>query len=336
MTAHRPLRSAVAGLLAISGLVAACSGGTTSTSSGAPASSTGSSGGAAASAAPSGDPTKDKLAQVESRGTLVAFVDPDYAPQSMTVKGAVRAASTKCAPNQMTGPEVDGYDVVTTKLVAEELGVEPCFVAIPFDEVIAGGWGDRIDVAWGSGALTESRMKALYMTQPYYTTPANFFVKKESSYQKPADLSGKQIGACSGCTHEQYLKQTLALPGETIDFAVNNPKIVTYAHEPPGLQDVAKGKIDAFLCSQPVGVGAINDGEDLRMLDAPAFTTFKTGYIDKSLSLTAGPFVDAIDKAIEDLIANGKLKAASTKFFGTDFATAAGTFDLKTINQTVQ
>jgi polar amino acid transport system substrate-binding protein len=343
MTTHREprraaFRVAALGLFAVA--FAACSG-ATSTGSTAPGSSPataagGSGSAASAAAASSGDPTKDKLAQVQDRGTLVVFVDPDYAPQSMAVKGATRAASTKCAPNQMTGPEVDGYDVVTAKLVAGELGVEPCFVAIPFDEVIAGGWGDRIDVAWGSGALTESRMKALYMTQPYYTTPANFFVKKASSYQKPSDLSGKQIGACSGCTHEQYLKHTLALPGEQIDFAVTNPKIVTYAHEPPGLHDVATGKIDAFLCSQPVGVGAIKDGEDLRMLDTQAFTTFKTGYVDKSLTLAAGPFVDAIDKAVKDLIANGKLKAASEKFFGTDYATAAGAFDLTSINQTVQ
>jgi ABC-type amino acid transport substrate-binding protein len=174
------------------------------------------------------------------------------------------------------------------------------------------------------------------MTQPYYTTPANFFVKKESSYQAPADLSGKQIGACSGCTHEQYLKKTLALPGEDITFAVTDPKIVTYAHEPPGLQDVADGKIDAFLCSQPVGAGAIKDGADLRMLDTAAFTTFKTGYVDKSLTLAAEPFVDAINKAVDDLLANGKLKDASVKFFGTDFATAAGAFDLAGLHQTVQ
>ena len=41
----------------------------------------------------------------------------------------------------------------------------------------------------------------------------------------------------------------------------------------PAWADVAAGKIDAFLCSQPVGAGAITDGADLRMLDTPAFYT---------------------------------------------------------------
>jgi polar amino acid transport system substrate-binding protein len=295
--------------------------------------SSGSTGGTSAS--PAADPTKDKLAQVQARGTLVLFTDPAYPPQSMKVDGATRAPNTKCGPNQLTAPEMDGYDVETGKLVAAKLGVEPCFVAVPFDEVIAGGWGDRFDVAWGSGAMTTSRMEKLYVTQPYYTTPANFFVKKDSPYQTPADLSGKQIGACSGCTHEQYLRKTLALPGETLTYAVTDPKIVTYASEPPGLDAVAAGKIDAFLCSQPVGAEAITKGGDLRMLDTPAFYTYKTGYIDRSMTLAPQAFLAAIDGAIRDLEKSGDLKTASQKYFGTDYVTAAAAFDMAKVNQTV-
>jgi polar amino acid transport system substrate-binding protein len=295
----------------------------------------GCSGSSATPASANGDPTKDKLAQVEARGTLVLWTDPDYAPQSMAVKGATRLASTKCAPNQMTAPEMTGYDAETGKLVAAELGLEPCFVTAPWDQVIAGNWGDQWDVAWGSGALEAARMGALYVTQPYYTTPANFFVLASSSYQKPSDLDGKQIGACSGCTHQQYLQGTLALPGESLSPLVANPKLVTYASEIPGLADVAAGKIDAFLCSQPVGAGAIKSGSPLRMLDQVAFYTYKTGYVDRGLTLSPTAFLDKINGAIHDLEANGKLKALSIQFFGIDYVTAAATFDLASVGQKV-
>ncbi|HLY12718.1 MAG TPA: transporter substrate-binding domain-containing protein [Candidatus Limnocylindrales bacterium] len=295
----------------------------------------GCSGSSATPASANGDPTKDKLAQVEARGTLVLWTDPDYAPQSMAVKGATRLASTKCAPNQMTAPEMTGYDAETGKLVAAELGLEPCFVTAPWDQVIAGNWGDQWDVAWGSGALEASRMSALYVTQPYYTTPANFFVLASSPYQKPADLDGKQIGACSGCTHQQYLQGTLTLPGESLSPLVSNPKLVTYASEIPGLADVAAGKIDAFLCSQPVGAGAIKTGSPLRMLDQVAFYTYKTGYVDRGLTLSPAAFLDKINGAIHDLEANGKLKALSIQFFGIDYVTAAATFDLASVGQKV-
>ena len=313
------LRTALAMIATVAAVVTACGAGT------------GSSGSAAASA----DPTKDKLAQVLVRGTLVLATDLDYAPQSFAVKGATRAATTKCSPNQLTAPEVSGYDAETGKLVAAAMGVEACFVSVPFDQIIAGNWGDRWDVAWGSGALTAARMKTLYMTQPYYSTPANYFVLASSKYQTPADLSGKQIGACAGCTHELYLRKTLSLPGETLTVEVTDPKIVTFANEVPGLQAVADGKIDAFLCSQPVGAGAIAKGKALRQLDEVAFFTQKTGYVDRGLTLAPGPFLDRVDAAIRDLHTQGKLKALSIQFFKTDYATPAAGFDLASINQQV-
>ena len=72
-----------------------------------------------------GDPAKDKLAQIQARGTLVEYFEDDYPPQSISVKGATRPAGTKCADNQLTAPEVTGYDNEVPKLVAKELGVEP-------------------------------------------------------------------------------------------------------------------------------------------------------------------------------------------------------------------
>jgi len=285
---------------------------------------------------PSGaDPAKDKLAQVQARGTLALWTDPDYAPQSFQVEGATRLASTKCASNQLTAPEMSGYDVETGKLVAAALGVEPCFVVTPFDAMIAGSWGDRWDVAWGSGAITKGRMEKLYATQPYYSTPANFFVREGAAIAKLADLSGKKIGVCSGCTHQSYLERTLELPGVKIDYVVENPTVVTYNTEPPGLDDVAAGTLDAFLCSEPVGLGRIASGVKLQEIQTPAYYTFKTGYVDRDLTLAAGPFLAAVNKAISDLHASGKLKELSLQFFKKDYATPAAAFDLAGLNQQV-
>jgi ABC-type amino acid transport substrate-binding protein len=293
------------------------------------------SGSAGPTGAPSADPAKDKLAQVLDRGTLVLWTDLEYPPQSFAVEGATRAPDTRCAPNQKTGPEVSGYDAETGKLVAAALGVEPCFVTAPFDAMIAGGWGDRWDVAWGSGAITESRLKTLYVTQPYYSTPANFFVAADSPVMDPGELSGRTIGACAGCTHESYLKRTLSIPGEEMTWLVDDPTIVTYNSEPPGLADVAAGKIDAFLCSEPVGTGAIADGTALKELATPAFFTQKTGYVDRSTALDVGPFLERIDAVIGDLHTKGTLRDLSVKFFGTDYAAPAAAFDIGAVDQAV-
>jgi ABC-type amino acid transport substrate-binding protein len=290
---------------------------------------------AAPSASPTADPTRDKLAQVRDRGTLVLWTDLEYPPQSFAVEGATRKADTKCSPNEKTAPEVTGYDAETGKLVAAALGVEACFVTTPFDAMIAGGWNDRFDVAWGSGAITAERMKNLYVTQPYYSTPATFFVAKDSAITDPKQLSGKIIGACSGCTHDRYLRRQLELPGETIEWLVDDPRIETYNNEPPGLQDTADHKLDAFLCSEPVGLGAIAKGVALKPLATPAYFTQKTGYVDRSLTLAPGPFLEAIDTAIADLHGSSKLAALSNEFFKQDYTKPAAAFDLAELGQAV-
>lgn len=284
----------------------------------------------------SGDPSTDKLAQVLARGTLVLFTDPAYPPQSYAVKGAKRKAGTKCAANQLTAPQITGYDADTGKLVAKALGVEPCFVTPSWTEVIGGNWGDRWDLAYGSGALDFDRMSVLYMTQPYYSTPTNFFVKINSKAHTPADLAGKTIGACAGCTMEKYLRGTLHLPATKLAKLVRKPKIVTFDTEIPGLTATAAGKIDAFLCSEPVGKGAIKQGLHLRELSTPAYYSYKTGYVDKASGLSATAFVARVDTIVQHLQASGALRRLSLKFFGTNYATKAAAFQVSSIKQTVK
>ena len=287
-------------------------------------------------AATAANASTDKLAQVLGRGTLILFTDPKYPPQSFAVKGAKRSANTKCAANQLTAPEMAGYDADTGKLVAKSLGVEPCFVTPSWTEVTAGNWGDRWDLAYGSGAIDYDRMNVLYMTQPSYSTPTVFFVAKNSPIKSVADLAGQKVGACAGCTMEHYLRNTLHLPGSRIQKnLVAHPNIVTYDTEVPGLSAVEKGKIAAFLCSAPVGEGAIKEGAKLRELPTPAYYSYKTGYVDKKSGLAVGPFVDRIDKIMARLQADGTMKALSIKYFGKDFATKAAEFDLSKIGQHV-
>jgi polar amino acid transport system substrate-binding protein len=281
------------------------------------------------------DPATDKLAQIRSRGTLILFTDPAYPPQSFKVKSAQRPATTKCAPNELTAAEISGYDADTGKLVAKALGVEPCFVAPSWTEVTAGNWGDRWDLAYGSGAIDFDRMDVLYMTQPYYSTPANFFVPASSKAKAPSDLSGKKVGACAGCTMEKYLRGTLDLPGPKIGKLVEQPKIVTFDTEVPGLAATAKGKIVAFLCSEPVGAEAIAKGAALRMLATPAYYSYKTGYVDKKSGLAVGSFIARVNEIVAARHADGTMARLSIKYFGKDYAAKAAQFDLSTIEQTV-
>jgi polar amino acid transport system substrate-binding protein len=315
----RPIRLGLAALIVAA--AAACSG------------DAGTGGSPVASADPSGDPARDKLAQVLARGTLVLSTDPAYPPQSFEVEGASRAADTRCTPDQLTADEVTGYDAETGKAVAAALGVEPCFVVPPWTEITAGNWGDRWDLSYGSGSINADRMTRLWMTQPYYAVPNRYFVRSDSPYEDASDLDGREIGACASCSHEYYLNGELEIPGVEIVVNVQDPIVVTFQSETTGLEALGDGELDAFLCADPVGGQAITDGLDLRSIDDIAFTYYPSGFVDKSSGLDATAFVQRVNEIVRGLHADGTLKALSLEFFGEDYATASGEFDLDAIGQ---
>lgn len=282
-----------------------------------------------------GDPSTDKLAQIQARGTLIGFFEPDYAPQSLAADGA-RPADTKCGSDQLTGPQVTGYDIEVTKIVAERLGVEPCFVSPPWTEVTAGNWGDRWDIAFGSGAITADRMERLTMTQPYYATDNRYFVQKTSPFQTPRDLDGKRVGVCVSCSQEAYLKGALVIPGTEVVVDVKNPEIVVFEVEGPGLTAVDKGTIDAFLAADQVGRAHIDDGAPLRALEAVPFREFASGFVDRSSGLEVAAFFEEVNEIVRELHEDGTLAQLSREWFGTDYASPAAEFDLAALEQDVK
>ena len=198
----------------------------------------------------------------------------------------------------MTANQMTGYDVDTGKLVAKGLGVEACFVAPTWTEITAGQWGDRWDLAYGSGAINSDRMQRLWMTTPYRSEPQRYFVQKKSPYKKPADLAHKEIGVCDSCTVEFYLRGQLKIPGLSLKVDVKQPKVVVYAEEVPGLRDLDHGKIDAYLTAEAVGMEAIHKGEKLRPLPGAAFTMYLTGFLDKSSALSQAAFAAKVDQIV--------------------------------------
>jgi polar amino acid transport system substrate-binding protein len=281
------------------------------------------------------DPGKDKLAQVVTHGKLTLPTDLEYPPASYSVAGAKRSGTTLCSMDQLTGPEVDGYDAATGKLVADALGLEPCFVTPPWNALLAGSWGDRFDIAFSSIGITRSRMKELYFTRPYYATPESFFVRTDSPAQAPEDLSGARIGVCSGCFADLYLQRKLDLPGAAVDYRVRDPVIVGYGVERDGLDDVASGALDAFLCQDTAGQQAIAEGRSLRQVSPAAYVAYPGGALDRSSGLALGPFFERVNAILAERQQDGTLAGLSKKYFGRDYAAAAADFDLTTLDQVV-
>lgn len=295
-----------------------------------------------AACAPAATPTPGPaaagvLGDVLRRGTLVVSTDPAYPPQSQLKTDGARSPNTRCASDQKTLGELEGFDVDVAAAVAQELGVEACFVTPDWTLITSGGWAGRWDVSIGSMTITPERMEKLYFAQPYYAAPAAAFVHRDNtSFRTPADLSGRAVGVCGGCTYESYLNGQLTIPGETINFVIANATLKTYDTDSTALEDLALGdglRLDAVITALPTGQGFIADGKPLRQLGDPLYYEYLAPALDKAAPSDSAGLRDKITEIIQKLHANGTLKALSEKYYATDLATPAGAFNLSGLNQ---
>jgi polar amino acid transport system substrate-binding protein len=280
-------------------------------------------------AAPTAVP--DLLSTILARGTLVVSTDPAYPPQSALKATPERTAGSKCTADQKTLGELEGFDIDTSAAIAKGLGVEVCFVTPDWTLITAGGWSGRWDVSVGSMTITPERAKVLYFAQPYYTTPAALFVYKDNqAYTKPADLNGKKIGVCGGCTYESFLNGNLVIPGEKIDFAIQNAVVKTYDTDSTALEDLALGdgaRLDAVLTAQPTGQQAVEAGKPIRPMGDPVFFEYLAPAFDRQSALDPHSLIAKVSEIVASLHKDGTLSKLSLQWYKLDLAQAAATFD---------
>ncbi|RPH59486.1 MAG: hypothetical protein EHM81_08110, partial [Chloroflexi bacterium] len=249
-----------------------------------------------------------------------------------------RAEKTNCAPTHYTANQLKGFDVETAKEIARRMGVEACFVAPAWAQIIAGNWENNWDVDIGSMTITYGRMEALYFTQPYYATPVVFFVHKENAtYTRPEDLSGKRIGVCAGCTFENYLNRTLKLPGVELKFVVENPQIIAFENnEEPAIRALSEGdgvNLEAVLTQLPVGMGAIKNGAQIKPIGDPVYYAYAAVAVDKKVNRDPISLVRRITAIIQEMHRDGTLGRLSLEYQGMDLAAEAGNFDFNLLGQ---
>jgi polar amino acid transport system substrate-binding protein len=252
----------------------------------------------------------DLLASIQERGTLRVATDPQYPPQS--------------AFNEETG-EWEGFDIDVATEIAERLGVEIEFVTPGWEQIIAGGWQDRWDASVGSMTVTPERDEVLHFMTPYYYTPAAVAVREEDAdtmTDVATDFDGATIGMCGGCTYEFYLDKTLEIPGEEIEFVIDDAEIRTYNTDVPAIKDLEVGRLDAAISSLTTLQGAIDQGSPIAIVDNVFYEPLSVA-VDRSAPLDGTRFVEELDRIVQEMHSDGTLSELSMKWFGLDLSMKA-------------
>jgi polar amino acid transport system substrate-binding protein len=245
------------------------------------------------------------LDKVLKAGKLVVSTDPNYAPQSA----------------QKPDGTFEGFDIDVATEIAKRLGVTVDWATPDWAVITAGGWSGRWDVSVGSMTVSSERQKVLDFSDPYYYTPAQMAASTASGITTLEGLAGKTVCVGEATTYLDWLQ------GKKLDFGTLSPtttppagvKVTTQKTDAqcPQLWAAGRNDFEGFLSSSTTVEEAIKANMPMVKVGDPVYAEPLAVAADK-----AGPdptdFIAAVTKIVQDMHADGTLKAMSEKWFGLD------------------
>lgn len=201
--------------------------------------------------------------------------------------------------------KLSGFEVELSEALAKELGVSAKLQATPWDGILAALESKRLDVVVNQVTISDERKQKYDFSKPYTVSgiQALTLKKNESTIKTAADLAGKKVGVGLGTNYEKWVKE-------------NVPKadVRTYQDDPTKFQDLLVGRTDAILIDRLAAL------EYARKAPKTAAAGEAFSRLESGIALRKGEpeLLDAINKALDTLRANGTLAKLSQKYFGAD------------------
>ena len=246
--------------------------------------------GAASSAASTG--AADQLAAIQANGKLVVALEGAWQPWSYHDESDTLV----------------GYDVEVSRAIAEKLGVEPEYVESDWDSLFAGLDAGRFDIVCNGVEVTDERSKTYDFTTPYGYIHTALAVRKDNEDLKSfEDLKGKTTANSLASTYME-LAESYGATVQGIDTLEETIQLLT------------AGRIDATLNADVSFYDYLNVHPDadfklVAQTEDASHVAIPVRKGDDSASL-----LEAINTAIEELRADGTLKALGEKYFGQDIS----------------
>ncbi|MGY5958896.1 Cystine transport system substrate-binding protein [Kosakonia sp. BK9b] len=231
---------------------------------------------------------QDDLAKIQSAGVLKIGTEGTYPPFTFH-----NASGT-----------LEGFDVEIGQEVAKRLKVKAQFIEGKWDGLIAGIDANRYDAVINQVGITEARQKKYDFSEPYIASKAVLIVNdKNSSIKSFDDLKGKKSAHSLTSNYAQiarkYGAEIVPTDGfnQSIDLVVQGRADATI-NDNLSYLDFKKHKPSA-----PVKIVATEDNAE------------KSGVLIRKNN---PELKAAIDKALEEIKADGTYERISQKYFGAD------------------
>ena len=214
------------------------------------------------------------------------------------------ATNATFPPYEMTtdSGEIEGIDVDTAKAIAEKLGLELQIDDMDFDAALLSVQQGKADIVMAGVTVTDERKAVMDFSDSYATGIQSIIVPNDSDIASPDDLAGKKIGTQRGTTGYIYCSD---------DFGEDS--VVAYDNGLTAVQALNNGQVDAVVIDNAPATEYVAANPGLKVLD--------TSYAeeDYAIGMAKGSALeDAVNKALEELKADGTLQAIVDKYINAN------------------
>ncbi len=228
------------------------------------------------------------------------------AAELATVEAGKLTMATNAAfpPYEMTtdAGEFEGIDVDTAKAIAEKLGLELQIDDMDFDAALLSVQQGKADIVMAGVTVTDERKAVMDFSDSYATGIQSIIVPNDSEIASPDDLAGKKIGTQRGTTGYIYCSD---------DFGDEN--VVAYDDGLTAVQALNNGQVDAVVIDNAPAQEFVAANPGLKVLD--------TSYAEEDYAIgvaKGSALEDAVNKALEELKADGTLQAIVDKYINAN------------------
>ena len=214
------------------------------------------------------------------------------------------ATNATFPPYEMTtdSGDIAGIDIDTAKAIAEKLGLELQVDDMEFDAALLSVQQGKADMVMAGVTVTDERKAVMDFSDSYATGIQSIIVPNGSDIASPDDLAGKKIGTQRGTTGYIYCSD---------DFG--DDAVVAYDSGLTAVQALNNGQVDAVVIDNAPAKEYVAANPGLKVLD--------TSYAeeDYAIGMAKGSALeDAVNKALEELKADGTLQAIVDKYINAN------------------
>jgi polar amino acid transport system substrate-binding protein len=249
-----------------------------------------------------GASVEDVLASVKKNDTLASAL-----PEKTKTAGKISFGVDDAYPPMEYRDEKNalvGFDIDFGNAIAKKLGIKSEWVPTVWDGILPSLSAKKFDAILSSLSITDKRKLEIGFSEPYIMGGPIIITKKDNtSIKKADDLKGKIVAVQLGSTGDNAVSEISG-----------TKEVKKYDKIPQALLDLTSGRVEAVVADDQVGRYYVGlDASKYLVAGKLNDEPFGIGFRKEDKDLT-----DVVQKAIDDLKADGTLSKISLKWFKTD------------------